>query len=195
MTSHESSLLGGGRRGGTAPAGSATPDQVRVPAYLPDTPEVRADIAQYYNAIERMDAEIGAKIKELEDAGLADDTIIFYYSDNGGVLPRSKRYCYNEGLRCVMVVAFPPKWAHLAKAKMGTEMQTPVMLLDLAPTLLSLLGTPTPAPMQGTAFLGPHARPRAKRVDDDSPSSATHRSGRLPPKRLPRELFAVGQGE
>jgi arylsulfatase A-like enzyme len=165
MTSHESSILGGGgRRGGGAgaPAGSVTPEQVRVPAYLPDTPDVRSDIAQYYNAIERMDAEIGAKIKELEDAGLADDTIIFYYSDNGGVLPRSKRYCYNEGLRCVMIVAFPPKWAHLATAKMGTEVSTPVMLLDLAPTLLSLLGTATPPQMQGTAFLGPHARPRAQ---------------------------------
>jgi len=91
---------------------------------------------------------------------LADDTIVFYYSDNGGVLPRSKRYCYNEGLRCAMVVVFPPKWAHLAPAKMGTAIETPVMLLDLAPTLLSLLGTSTPPQMQGTAFLGPHARSR-----------------------------------
>jgi hypothetical protein len=98
----------------------------------------------------------------LEAAGLADETIIFYYSDNGGVLPRSKRYCYNEGLRCAMIVAFPPKWAHLAPAKMGTEVQTPVMLLDLAPTLLSLVNTPAPALMQGNAFLGPHARPRER---------------------------------
>jgi len=131
-----------------------TPQQVRVPAYLPDTPDVRSDIARYYNAVTRVDAEIGGMITELEAAGLADDTIIFYYSDNGGVLPRSKRYCYNEGLRCAMIVAFPSKWAHLAPAKMGTELQTPVMLLDLAPTLLSLLNTPAPAVMQGTAFLG-----------------------------------------
>jgi arylsulfatase A-like enzyme len=166
VTSHESSLLDtpGGRRGGPAPSGSVKPDQVRVPAYLPDTTDVRGDIAAYYNAVERMDAEIGAKIKELDEAGLADDTIVFYYSDNGGVLPRSKRYCYNEGLRCVMVVAFPPKWAHLAPAKMGTEIQTPVMLLDLAPTLLSLLGTPAPPAMQGSAFLGPQARPRGSHV-------------------------------
>ena len=62
-----------------------------------------------------------AKLKELDAAGLADDTIVFYYSDNGGVLPRSKRYCYDDGLRCAMVVAFPPKWVHLAPAKMGSE--------------------------------------------------------------------------
>jgi len=159
-TSHESSILSGGGRSTDAPGGPVLPDQVRVPAYLPDTPEVRTNIAQYYNAVERMDGEIGAKMTELEAAGLADDTIVFYYSDNGGVLPRSKRYCYNEGLRCVMVVAFPPKWAQLAPAKMGTTIDTPVMLLDLAPTLLSLLGTPAPATMQGSAFLGPHARRR-----------------------------------
>lgn len=153
MTSHESSQF--------APVtGEVTPDRVRVPAYLPDTPEVRATIAQYYNSIDVMDREIGAKIKELEDAGLAEDTIIFYYSDNGGVLPRSKRYCYNEGLRCAMIVAFPPKWQHLAPAAMGTEIRTPVMLLDLAPTLLSLLGSAAPSQMQGTAFLGPQARSR-----------------------------------
>ena len=167
--SHEQSLIGnpgaGGGRGAAAPADAATPEQVKqvtVPAYLPDTPDVRSDIARYYNAVTRVDAAIGDKIRELAAAGLADDTIIFYHSDNGGVLPRSKRYCYNEGLRCAMVVAFPPKWAHLAPAKMGTQVQTPVMLLDLAPTLLSLLNTPAPAVMQGNAFLGPHARPRAR---------------------------------
>lgn len=153
QTSHESSQF-------TSSSGAMTPDRVRVPAFLPDTPEVRANIAQYYNTIERMDAEIGAKVSELEVSGLADDTIVFYYSDNGGVLPRSKRYCYNEGLRCAVVVAFPPKWAHLAPAAMGTVIEAPVMLVDLAPTVLSLAGTPAPAAMQGAAFLGPHARSR-----------------------------------
>ena len=111
-----------------AAEGRVKPSDVRVPAYLPDTPEVRADRADYYNIIERMDGEIGARLKELEEAGLADDTIVFYYSDNGGVLPRSKRYCYDDGLRCAMVVAFPPKWQHLAPARMGTVVETPVSL-------------------------------------------------------------------
>ena len=167
-SSHESSLFrpaapaGGAGAPATgyvaAPAeGRVKPADVRVPAYHPDTPEIRADRAKYYNAIEVMDGQIGAKLKELEEAGLAEDTIVFYYSDNGGVLPRSKRYCYDDGLRCAMIVAFPAKWAHLAPAKMGTDVSAPVSLLDLAPTLLSLLGLPKAPHMQGSAFLGPRA--------------------------------------
>lgn len=172
-SSHESSLMGDASRSGpnagpggagayaAAPVeGNVKPSDVRVPAYQPDTPEIRADRAKYYNAIERMDGQIGAKVKELEEAGLADDTIVFYYSDNGGVLPRSKRYLYDEGLRCAMVVVIPPKWQHLAPAKMGTVVSTPVSLLDLTPTLLSIIGTPAPAYVQGTAFLGPQAKAR-----------------------------------
>jgi arylsulfatase A-like enzyme len=150
-TSHESSLH-------REPVpGRVSPGDVRVPTYLPDTPEIRAARAQYYDAIETMDGQIGAKLKELEDAGLAGDTIVFYYADNGGALPRSKRYCNDDGLRCPLVVAFPPKWAHLAPAAMGTAMATPVSLVDLAPTLLSLVGVPAPRHMQGQAFAGPRA--------------------------------------
>jgi arylsulfatase A-like enzyme len=175
MTSHESSLMGSGSRGAGAGSGGSgggsaaaqaegrvKPADVRVPAYMPDTPEVRQDRATYYNAIERMDGEIGARLKELEEAGLADDTIVFYYSDNGGVLPRSKRYCYDDGLRCAMVVAFPPKWQHLAAARMGTVIESPVSYVDLAPTLLSLVGTSIPSHMQGTAFAGPQAQSRGR---------------------------------
>ena len=157
QSSHESCLFPQPQ----APAeGAVKPADVRVPAYLPDTPEIRTDRARYYNAIAVMDGQIGARIRELEDAGLADDTIVFYCSDNGGALPRSKRYCYDDGLHCALVVAFPPKWAHLAPAPMGTEITAPVSFVDLAPTLLSLAGIPTPAHMQGTAFLGSHARSR-----------------------------------
>lgn len=154
-SSHESVLIGG-----TPQAGSVKPADVRVPAYLPDSADIREERARYYNAITVMDAQIGAKLKELEDAGLADDTIVFYYSDNGGVLPRSKRYCYDDGLHCALIVAIPPKWQHLSPAKMGTEIATPVSFVDLAPTLLSIIGTPIPSHMQGTAFLGPQAKPR-----------------------------------
>src|SRR5699024_3396915 len=67
------------------------PDEIRVPAYLPSTPEVKHDLAQYYDKIQEMDAEVGAILKQLKEDGLADNTIVFYYSDHGGVLPRSKR--------------------------------------------------------------------------------------------------------
>lgn len=149
MTTHESRLFGP-----KPVAGAVTPDQVSIPPYLPDTPEIRTDYASYYNLIERMDGEIGARLAELEADGLTDDTIIFYYSDHGGVLPRSKRYCYEEGLRAALIVAFPPKWQHLSPVPMGSRIDTPVSLLDLPPTLLSLAGAPKPQQMHGAAFLG-----------------------------------------
>lgn len=150
-TTHESQLMG-------VTPGRVAPDQVRLPRYLPDTPKVRQDFASYYNLMERMDGEIAARLAELEADGLADDTIVFYYSDNGGVLPRSKRYCYDEGHRCAMIVRVPPKWRHLAPVGPGAEVTTAVDLLDLAPTVLSLAGITAPAQMRGTPLLGTRMR-------------------------------------
>jgi arylsulfatase A-like enzyme len=146
-TTHESQLF-------KITSGRVTPDQVRVPAYLPDTPEVRTDIASYYNLIEVMDRQISARLAELDAAGVTNDTIVFYYSDNGGALPRSKRYCYDEGLRCAMVVRVPPKWAHLAPRPPGSRIAEPVTFLDLAPTVLALADLPPPKHFQGKALLG-----------------------------------------
>jgi len=146
-TTHESRLF-------KPVEGRVTSDQVRVPAYLPDTPEIRADIAAYYNLVEKMDGELAVRLAELEADGLAEDTIVFYYSDNGGSLPRSKRYCYDEGHRCALVVHVPPKWRHLAPASPGSEIAAPVSFIDLAPTLLSIAGVPQPSQMRGKPFLG-----------------------------------------
>ena len=77
---------------------------------------MRADWARYYDHMKLLDEEIAAKLRELEDAGLSDDTIVFYYSDNGGVLPRSKRFLQESGTRVPLIVYFPPKWRHLAPA-------------------------------------------------------------------------------
>lgn len=146
-TTHESRIFG-------PTEGAVTPDQVRIPAYLPDTPGIRGDYASYYNLMEAMDGQIAERLAELEADGLADDTIVFYYSDNGGVLPRSKRYCYDEGHRCALVVSVPPKWRHLAPAQPGTTIASPVSFIDLAPTVLSLAGVSQPAQMAGKPFLG-----------------------------------------
>ncbi|EJL35115.1 sulfatase-like hydrolase/transferase [Novosphingobium sp. AP12] len=138
-------------------AGRVKPEDITLPTYLPDTPGIRRDFATYYNRMEQMDGQLAARLAELEAAGLAEDTIVFYYSDNGGVLPRSKRYCYDEGHRCAMVVHVPEKWRHLAPAAQGSEIGAPVTYIDLAPTVLSLAGIAAPAYMQGSAFLGRHA--------------------------------------
>ncbi|GAB5560529.1 MAG: sulfatase [Synoicihabitans sp.] len=130
------------------------PDQVRVPAYIPDTQEARERIATYYSRINDMDNFVAARLKELEDAGLAEDTIVFYYSDHGGIMPRSKRFVYDSGTHVPLVIRFPKKWAHLSPHAAGTRTDEIVGFVDFAPTLLSLAGAKIPAHMQGRAFLG-----------------------------------------
>jgi uncharacterized sulfatase len=133
------------------------PAKVRVPAYHPDIPEVRQDWAQYYDIVSEVDADAGARLKELAEAGLADDTIVFYYGDHGSGMPRSKRWPSNSGLQVPMVVHFPAKWQHLApkEYKPGGSSDRLVCFVDLAPTLLSLAGIKPPAYLQGHAFAGP----------------------------------------
>ncbi len=137
------------------------PAKVRVPAYHPDTPEVRKDWAQYYDRLTQMDAQAGRNLKEIADAGLAEDTIVFYYGDHGSGMPRSKRYPYNSGLHVPLIVYVPEKWKHLAPKdyKAGGKTDRLVGFIDFAPTLLSLAGIKPPAHMQGFAFMGKHAAP------------------------------------
>lgn len=133
------------------------PAKVRIPPYQPDTPEIRADWARYYDHLALMDQQIAAKLKELEQAGLADDTIVFYYGDNGGVLPRSKRFLQESGTHVPLIMYFPPKWRHLAPAAPGSRLKQPVSFVDFAPTVLSLAGVKIPDHFQGRAFAGPKA--------------------------------------
>lgn len=136
----------------------ADPAQMRVPAYHPDTPEVRQDWAQYYDKVSEADADAGRRLKELETAGLAPDTIVLYYGDHGSGMPRSKRWPCNSGLHVPMVVYFPDKWKHLAPKEYqpGGKSDRLVSFVDLAPTLLSIAGIRPPAWMQGHAFAGPY---------------------------------------
>ena len=134
----------------------ADPAKMRVPAYHPDTPEVRQDWAQYYDKVSEADEDAGKHLKEIEAAGLAADTIVFYYGDHGSGMPRSKRWPCNSGLHVPMVVFFPEKWKHLAPKEYqpGGKSDRMVSFVDLAPTLLSIVGIEPPAWMQGHAFAG-----------------------------------------
>ncbi|MGQ9912741.1 MAG: sulfatase-like hydrolase/transferase [Thermogutta sp.] len=135
------------------------PSKVHLPAYHPDTPEVRRDWAQYYDRITQMDAQAGEKLRELEEAGLADETIVFFYGDHGSGMPRSKRCPYNSGLQVPLIVYIPPKFRHLASPdyQPGGKTERLVGFVDLAPTVLSLAGVRPPDWMEGHAFLGPYA--------------------------------------
>src|SRR5688572_20038778 len=135
----------------------ADPAKMRVPAYHPDTPEVRQDWAQYYDKVSEADADAGARLKEIEEAGLADETIVFYYGDHGSGMPRSKRWPSDSGLHVPLVVYFPAKWKHLAPKEYqpGGKSDRMVSFVDLAPTVLSIAGVRPPSWMQGHAFAGP----------------------------------------
>ena len=134
------------------------PAGVRVPAYHPDTPEVRRDWAQYYDRLTEMDAQVGERLAELEAAGLAGDTIVVYFGDHGVGLPRGKRSLLNSGLRVPLIVHVPPRFRELAGDgyRAGESTAELAAFVDLAPTMLSLAGIPPPDHMHGRALLGPY---------------------------------------
>ncbi|MEW4561642.1 sulfatase-like hydrolase/transferase [Bremerella sp. JC770] len=149
-TSHESQLRKRPHTPVHDPAG------VRVPAYHPDTPEVRRDWAQYYDKITEMDKQVGKVLAQLKEDGLEEDTIIFYYGDHGSGMPRSKRWPYDSGLHVPMIVHVPEKFKHLApkEYEVGGTSERLVSFVDLAPTVLSLAGIEPKEWMQGHAFMG-----------------------------------------
>ncbi|MDH3583981.1 MAG: sulfatase-like hydrolase/transferase, partial [Phycisphaerae bacterium] len=153
-TSHESSLH---RKLDTSLAKAS----VQIPPYHPDTPEIRANWAMYHQIIRRMDQQVGDLLAQLEREGVADDTVVLYYADHGGILPRSKRFLYDTGVHVPMIARFGANVTDLAPHPPGTKTDRLVSFVDLAPTVLSLAGLPIPDHMQGEAFLGPRAaKPR-----------------------------------
>ena len=130
------------------------PAKAPVPPYYPDTPITRRTVARFYDCVTAMDKNTGAILKQLEDDGLAEDTIVFFYGDHGSGLPRHKRLILDSGLRVPLLVRFPTKYAHLAPVKPGAVTDRLVSFVDFAPTVLSLLGLVIPKSVQGRAFLG-----------------------------------------
>lgn len=136
-----------------------TPDQIHDPAkaqlppYYPDTPLVRQDWARLHDNITAMDYMVGDTLKQLEEDGLADSTIVFFWGDHGRGLPRAKRWVYDSGTLVPLIVRWP------GQIKPGTVTDRLVSLMDLGPTAMSLAGLNAPAYMQGQAFLGPHTKP------------------------------------
>lgn len=140
------------------------PDDVIVPPFHPDLPEIRRDWAQYYDRLTEMDALVGKRLAELEEAGLADDTIVFYYGDHGTGMPRGKRWLYQTGLHVPLIVHVPERFQHLVGPSQtpGSTVDELVGFIDLAPTLCSLIQQPIPECYQGRAFLGPNRQPEPK---------------------------------
>jgi len=165
------------------------PDKIPLPPYYPDTPIVRRAMARYYDCVTVMDKQVGQILQQLEADGLADDTIVFFYSDHGSGMPRHKRALLDSGMHVPMLVRFPEKWRHLAPGphggKPGSTTDRLVSFVDFAPTVLRLAGVELPGWMQGEPFLGPDpAAPRQyvyghrDRVDEVIDKARSVRDGR-----------------
>ena len=124
------------------------PDEVIVPDYYPDIPEVRNDLAIKYSNIEALDKEVGQLLKDLEVKNLLENTIIFFWSDHGGNLLRQKRAVGNSGLHVPLIIRYPNKY------KAGDVEDALVSLMDLGPTVMSLLDIKPPKHTDGQAFAG-----------------------------------------
>jgi arylsulfatase A-like enzyme len=151
-TTHESQIRDKTRKLVTDPAA------IRLPPYHPDLPAIRRDWAKYYDNIALMDAEFGKRLAELDASPEAENTIVFFFSDHGSGMPRSKRSACDSGLHVPMLVRIPPKWKHLAPDdyQPGGETSRLVQFVDFGPTVLSLANVATPTHMQGVAFMGSH---------------------------------------
>lgn len=179
MTTHQSQINGTDEgwheKYGTQLADShrCDPANVIVPPYYPDSPTIRRMLARYYDLITLMDRRTGEILDQLSADGLADDTIVFFYSDHGFGMPRHKRVLYDTGLRVPFIVRVPKKYAHLAPTRPGRTADRLISTVDLAPTVLGILGLTIPQYMQGTPFIGPRTAPprdyiyaAASRVDE-----------------------------
>jgi arylsulfatase A-like enzyme len=134
------------------------PAKISVPPYHPDTPEVRRDLANYYDLVTAVDHKVGRVLQFLEAQGVAQNTVVFLTGDHGRGLPRSKRWVYDSGIHVPLIVRWP------GQLKPGSLREDLVCFIDFAPTVLALAGAEIPSTLQGQVFLGPKAAPERKYV-------------------------------
>jgi len=130
------------------------PDAVELPPYYPDHPLVRKDWAMYLESVQVFDRKVGQVLQRLDDAGVADNTIVFLISDHGRAHIRDKQFLYDGGIRVPCILRWP---GHIDAGVVSDELVSGV---DFAPTALSLSGRDVPEGMEGNIFLGADARLR-----------------------------------
>jgi len=126
---------------------------MKVPSHLTDCPEVRLQLAKYYQAMSILDAQVGRRLQWLEDQGFRENTIVIFLSDHGRGLPREKRWCYDAGLHLPLIIRWP---GHLEPGTVRDEL---IAWVDIAPTILTVAGVPVPGDYQGQCFLGDDRAP------------------------------------
>ncbi|MDB6029215.1 MAG: arylsulfatase family protein, partial [Verrucomicrobiales bacterium] len=130
------------------------PAKVQLPPYYPDDPITRKDWAGYLDTIDYLDGKVGKILQRLKEDGLAENTIVFFFGDNGRCHVRDKQWCYEGGLHVPLIVRWP---AHLKPNSVRDDL---VSAIDISATSLHLADVKLPANMQGQVFLGPKAKER-----------------------------------
>ncbi len=132
----------------------ADPAKVDLPPYYPDTPALREDWAGYLNAVSGLDKQVGQVLQRLEEDGLADNTVVIFFADNGRLEARGLDWCYDSGLHVPMIVRWPEALSAPSQYQAGTTHQALVSLLDVTATTLSIAGIPKPKKMHGRVLFG-----------------------------------------
>lgn len=131
-------------------------EDVVVPDYFPDVPEVRADLAAYYDEIGRFDSYVGQVLEELERQQVADSTIVIVLSDNGRPFPNCKTRVTTNGIKTPLIVRWP------LRIEKGVVSHSLVSSIDLAPTLLEAAGIQPPSSFVGVSMLPTFADPQVE---------------------------------
>ncbi|TKG96894.1 sulfatase [Puteibacter caeruleilacunae] len=137
-------------------------DDIFLPAHVPDLPNVRSDEAYELKNSQESSKWAQSFLDDLEAKGLAENTIVFFYSDHGGCLPRGKGTPFETGLRVPLIIYVPPAWQERLGVEGGIVDTRLVSFVDFAPTILSLAGVEAPDFMQGKAFMGKYAKETPK---------------------------------
>jgi arylsulfatase A-like enzyme len=138
----------------------ATSENVTPPPYYPDHPIVRAEWARYLNSASGMDVRIGWILDQLKKDGLADNTVIIFFADNGRLEARGIHWCFDSGLHVPMVVHWPKNIPAPDHYRAGSVNDQVISLMDLTATTLSIAGIQRPSEMQSRVFLGDQPDPR-----------------------------------
>lgn len=121
-------------------------DDMKVPPFLPDSPEVRSDILDYYTEIEHFDRQLGAMLDHLEKSGELANTLVVVTSDNGMAFPRAKATLYEYGIHLPLAVSWPERF------KGGRVVEDLISFTGFAPTFLQAAGVSAPESMSGKGF-------------------------------------------
>jgi N-sulfoglucosamine sulfohydrolase len=156
------------------------PDEVTLPSFLPDRPEVRADLADYYQSISRLDQGIGLMLEALDRSGHAGDTLVIFLSDNGMPFPGAKTTLYDPGLNLPLMIRSP------AQKKPGMVNRALVSWVDVLPTILDWTGVKGSRNLAGRSLLPILEEENPKGWDEVFASHVCHEVTMYYPMRMIR---------